>query len=55
MKVTPDFLFMNEPPPPRDAVERKGPQKRLDRRVEEVAKSVGGGYWDAKTCGFGLF
>ena len=34
--------------PTRDALEGKGPQrrpqKRLDRRLEEVAKSVGGGY-----------
>ena len=33
---------------PRDALEGKGPwrrpQKRLDRRLEEVAKAVGGGY-----------
>ena len=33
---------------PRDALERKGPQrrpqKRLDRRLEEVAEAVGGGY-----------
>ena len=28
----------------RDALERKGPQKRLGRRLEEVAKAVGGGY-----------
>eukprot|EP00670_Eutreptiella_braarudii_P021862 CAMPEP_0174349268 /NCGR_PEP_ID=MMETSP0811_2-20130205/5969_1 /TAXON_ID=73025 ORGANISM="Eutreptiella gymnastica-like, Strain CCMP1594" /NCGR_SAMPLE_ID=MMETSP0811_2 /ASSEMBLY_ACC=CAM_ASM_000667 /LENGTH=48 /DNA_ID= /DNA_START= /DNA_END= /DNA_ORIENTATION= len=32
----------------RDALEGKGPQrrpqKRLDRRLEEVAKAVGGGY-----------
>ena len=36
------------PPPPRDALEGKGPQRRsqqrLDRRLEEVAKAVGGGY-----------
>ena len=36
------------PPPPRDALEGKGPwrwpQKRLDRRLEEVAKAVWGGY-----------
>ena len=36
------------PPPPRDALEGKGPQRRpqqrLDRRWEEVAKAVGGGY-----------
>ena len=34
-------------PPARDALEGKGrPQKRLDRRLEEVtvAKAVGGGY-----------
>ena len=33
----------------RDALEGKGPQRRLqrrlDRRLEEVAKAVGGGYW----------
>ena len=33
---------------PRDALERKRPQRRpqrrLDRRLEEVAKAVGGGY-----------
>ena len=28
----------------RDASEGKGPQRRLDRRLEEVAKAVGGGY-----------
>ena len=32
----------------RDALEEKGPQRRpkerLDRRLEEVAKAVGGGY-----------
>ena len=39
-----------EPPPPpsRDALEGKGPhrrpQRRLDRRLEEVAKAVGSGY-----------
>ena len=36
------------PPPARGALEGKGPQrrprKRLDRRLEEVAKAVGGGY-----------
>ena len=36
------------PPPPRDASEGKGPrrrpQRRLGRRLEEVAKAVGGGY-----------
>ena len=36
------------PPPARDASEGKGPQRRphrrLDRRLEEVAKAVGGGY-----------
>ena len=35
-------------PKPRDALEGKGPQrrpqKRLDRRLEGVAKAVGGGY-----------
>ena len=28
----------------RHALDGKGPQKRLDRRLEEVAKAVGGGY-----------
>ena len=28
----------------RDALEGKGPQRRLDRRLEEVAQAVGGGY-----------
>ena len=42
-------LSANPPPPPRrDAVEGKGPQrwpqKRLGRRLEEVAEAVGGGY-----------
>ena len=36
------------PPPPRGAVEGKGPQRwpqrRLDRRLEEVVEAVGGGY-----------
>ena len=36
------------PPPPRDASGGKGPQRRpqrrLGRRLEEVAKAVGGGY-----------
>ena len=36
------------PPRARDALEGKGPQrrpqKRLSRRLEEVAKAVGGGY-----------
>ena len=36
------------PPPPRDALEGKGyqrrPQEQLGRRLEEVAKAVGGGY-----------
>ena len=36
------------PPPRRDALEAKGPQRRpqrrSDRRLEEVAKAVGGGY-----------
>ena len=36
------------PPPPRDALQGKGPrmrpQRRLGRRLEEVAKAVGGGY-----------
>ena len=29
---------------PRDALEGKGPQRRFGRRLEEVAKAVGGGY-----------
>ena len=45
-------LWRAPPPPPagpgRDALEGKGPQRRpqerLDRRLEEVAKAVGGGY-----------
>ena len=32
------------PPPPRGALEEKGPQRQSDRRLEEVAKAVGGGY-----------
>ena len=36
------------PPPPRDALEGRGPQRgaqrRLGRRLEEVAKAIGGGY-----------
>ena len=40
--------FRDPPPCPREASEGKGPQrrpqKRLDRRLEEVAKAVGGGY-----------
>ena len=36
------------PPPPSDALEGKGPQRRsqkqLDRRLEDIAKAVGGGY-----------
>ena len=28
----------------RDALEGKGPQRQFDRRLEEVAKAVGGGY-----------
>ena len=31
-------------PEARDALEGKGPQRRLGRRLEEVAKAVGGGY-----------
>ena len=47
------------PSPPRDALEGKGPQRRpqrpLDRRLEGVAKAVGGGYYrlnaiEAGTC-----
>ena len=38
----------NPPPPSREALEGKGPprrfQRRLGRRLEEVAKAVGGGY-----------
>ena len=38
---------LHPPPPPRGALEGKGPQrrpqKRLGRRLEEVAKAVGGG------------
>ena len=43
-------MALCQPPPPaaRDALEEKGPQRRsqqrLDRRLEEVAKAVGGGY-----------
>ena len=40
--------LLNPPPPPRTALEEKGPQrrpqKRLDRRLEEVVKAVRGGY-----------
>ena len=35
---------MDQQPLARDAVEGKGPQRRLDRRLEEVAKAVGGSY-----------
>ena len=28
----------------RDALEGKGPQRQLERRLEEVAEAVGGGY-----------
>ena len=39
---------LTPPPPPTDAFEGKGPQRRprrrLDRRLEEVTKAVGGGY-----------
>ena len=31
------------PPTPGDALEGKGPQRRLDRRLEEVAKAGGWG------------
>ena len=31
-------------PSPGDAEEGKGPQKRVDRRLEEVAQAIGGGY-----------
>ena len=31
-------------PVPREALEGKGPRRRLGRRLEEVAKAVGGGY-----------
>ena len=41
-------LSADPPPPPRDALEGKGPQrrsqKRLDRRLEEVVNAVRGGY-----------
>ena len=41
-------IRITPPPPSRDALEGKGlqrpPQKRLDRRLEEVAKAVWGGY-----------
>ena len=41
-------MVVPPPPPPRDALEgkqpRRLPQKRLDRRLEEAAKAVGGGY-----------
>ena len=43
------LIWRTPPPPPRDALEGKGParrpQERLDRRLEEVAKAVGGGYY----------
>ena len=46
------FAFVT-PPSPRDASEGKGPQswsqKRLDRRLEEVAQAVGGGYCRLQT------
>ena len=49
--VTERLIAMGGGPPPagpRDALEGKGPprrpQKRLDRRLEEVAKAVGGSY-----------
>ena len=42
------LLPLPPPPPPRDALEGEGPQRQpkklLDRRLEEVAKAVGGGY-----------
>ena len=34
----------------RDALERKAPQRRLDRRLEEVAKAVGGGDCRLQKC-----
>ena len=41
-------MWAADPPPPRDALEGEGPQRRsqkqLDTRLEEVAKAVGGGY-----------
>ena len=47
MKLQPQAPPPNAPPP-WDALEGKGPQrrpqKRLGRRLEEVAKAVGGGY-----------
>ena len=46
--MKPQNILIGPPPPPRAALEGKGPQrrpqKRLDRRLEEVAKAVGGGY-----------
>ena len=42
------FIEPPPPPPPRDALEGEGPhrrfQKRLGRRLVEIAKAVGGGY-----------
>ena len=35
--------------PARDALQGKGPQRRLDRRLEEVAEAVGGGYFRLQT------
>ena len=41
-------IMHRTPPPPRDALDGEAPQKRpqrwLDRRLEEVAKAVEGGY-----------
>ena len=46
--ICPSPHALPAPSPPRDALEGKGPQrrpqKRLGRRLEEVAKAVGGGY-----------
>ena len=48
-----DEMLQVEDPPTRDALEGKGPQrrpqKRLGRRLEGVAKAVGGGYCRLQT------
>ena len=60
MRVSTEISAVPPPPPSvhwcalgRDASEGKGPQrrlhKRLDRRLEEVAKAVGGGYCRLQT------
>ena len=42
------YTWAAPPPPPRDVLEGQGPRRqphqRLDGRLEEVAKAVGGGY-----------